>query len=157
MALNLEALSPKDLQALIADAQSQMHTARANQIQEVRKKIDALLHNNGLTLADAYPTRGGAKAGKKFAVAPKYQNPSNHEQTWSGRGKRPFWFVEALKRRGVTADSLLIAGASKAAAPAKTAAKKATKKVVKKAVGKVARKAAKKSSAKTAAKKAAKR
>lgn len=147
MALNLEALSPKDLQALIADAQSQMHTARANQIQEVRRKIDALLHNNGLNLADIYPTRGG-KAGKKAAVAPKYQNPSNQAQTWSGRGKRPFWFVEALKRRGVTADSLLIAGAPKAAAPAKAAAKKATKKVVKKVAKKAAGKAATKKIAK---------
>jgi len=150
MALNLEALSPKDLQALIADAQSQMHTARANQIQEVRRKIDALLHNNGLDLVDVYPTRGGkaGKPGKKAAVAPKYQNPSNHTQTWSGRGKRPFWFVEALKRRGVTADSLLIAAAPKGAAPAKAAAKKATKKVVKKAAKKAAGKAATRKTAK---------
>jgi DNA-binding protein H-NS len=147
MALNLETLSPKDLQALIADAQSHMHAARTNEIQEVRKKIDALLHNKGLALADVYPTRGG-KAAKKSAVAPKYQNPLNQAQTWSGRGKRPFWFVEALKRRGVTADSLLIGPASQAA-PAKTAAKKATKKVVKKAVRKTA--------GKTAAKKVAKR
>jgi DNA-binding protein H-NS len=143
MALNLETLSPKDLQALIADAQSQMHAARANQIQEVRRKIDALLHNNGLNLADIYPIRG-SKAGKKPAVAPKYQNPSNHAQTWSGRGKRPFWFVEALKRRGVTADNLLIAAAPKVAAPAKAPAKKATKKVVKKTAKKVAGKAARK-------------
>jgi DNA-binding protein H-NS len=152
MALNLEALSPKDLQALIADAQSQMHTARANQIQDVRKKIDTLLHNNGLTLADVFPTRG-AKGAKKSAVAPKYRNPSNHEQTWSGRGKRPLWFVEALRRRGVTADNLLIAPASKASAPpAKTTAKKATRKAVKKTA-----KPARKAPGKAAAKKAAKR
>jgi DNA-binding protein H-NS len=151
MALNLEALSPKDLQALIADAQSQMHTARANQIQDVRKKIDTLLHNNGLTLADVYPTRG-AKGAKKSAVAPKYRNPSNHEQTWSGRGKRPFWFVEALRRRGVTADSLLIAPESKSSAPAHTTAKKATKKAVKKTA-----KTVKKAPRKTAGRKAAKR
>ncbi len=152
MALNLETMSPKDLQALIADAQSHMHAARANQIQAVRKKIDTLLHNHGLTLADVYPTRGG-KAAKKFAVAPKYQNPSNHSQTWSGRGKRPFWFVEALKRRGVTADSLLIAPAS-GAAPVKVATKKATKKAVRKVAGKSAGKTVAK---KTAAKKTAKR
>jgi DNA-binding protein H-NS len=138
MALNLEALSPKELQTLIADAQSQMQAAHANQIQEVRKKIDALLHGKGLTLADVDPTRG-SKGGKKSAVAPKYRNPSNEAQTWSGRGKRPFWFVEALKRRGVTAESLLIAAASKAASADKTAAKKATKKkVVRKAIKKAA-------------------
>jgi DNA-binding protein H-NS len=145
MAINLEALSPKDLQALIANAQSQMQAARVNQIQEARKKIDTLLQNSGLSLADVYPTRGGKGTGKtgKSVVAPKYRNPVDPAQTWSGRGKRPLWFVAALKRRGVTADSLLIDGAS-AAAPAK-AAKKATRKVARKAGGRKtgARKAAK--------------
>ncbi|WP_266170910.1 H-NS histone family protein [Dyella subtropica] len=148
MAMNLETLSPKELQALISTAQSQMQAARANQVQAVRSKIDALLHSSGLTLADVYPTRGGkaGKGGKKSSVAPKYRNPANPAQTWSGRGKRPLWFVDALKRRGVTAESLLISPAAQAPAPAKAAktARKATKKVV--------RKAGRKSTAKKAAK-----
>ena len=91
MALNLETLSPKELQALISNAESQMKAARVNQIQSVRDKIDSLLKNSGLALADVYPTRGGkaSKGGKKSVVAPKYQNPSDPAQTWSGRGKRP--------------------------------------------------------------------
>jgi DNA-binding protein H-NS len=154
MAFNLETLSPKDLAALIENAQSQMHTARAGQVQDVKKKIDTLLSNSGLTLADVYPSLGGkqGKHGKKSVVAPKYRNPANATQTWSGRGKRPLWFVAALRRRGVTADNLLIdqSAATAAEAPAKAAkparAAKATKKVARKATGK-----------KTAAKKAAKR
>jgi DNA-binding protein H-NS len=47
----------------------------------------------------------GALAGKK--VAPKYRNPSNPEQTWTGRGVSPTW-VQALKATG-TLDSALIA------------------------------------------------
>ena len=125
MAVDLETLSPKELQALIADAQSKMRAAHANLIQDVRKKMDALLSISGLTLAEVYPTRGGNKAaGKKGntgSVAPKYRDPSDPSKTWSGRGHRPLWFVDALKRRGVTAESLLIAGASKAMAPASSA------------------------------------
>ena len=30
-------------------------------------------------------------------VLPKYQNPLAPSQTWSGRGKRPRWFVAALE------------------------------------------------------------
>ncbi|GLQ48783.1 H-NS family nucleoid-associated regulatory protein [Dyella flava] len=129
MAIDLKSLSPKELKALIAHAESQMQEARASQVQEVRKKIDALLSNAGLTLADIYPVRGG-KGGKRGAVAPKYRNPEDPSQTWTGRGKRPLWFAAALKRRGVTAESLLIAGAKKTAkaAPAKRAAKKAVRK-----------------------------
>ena len=149
MAVNLETLSPKELQALIAAAQSKMKAAHANLIQDVRKKMDALLSISGLTLTEVYPTRGGKKAaGKKGnvgSVAPKYHDPSDPSKTWSGRGRKPSWFVDALKRRGVTAESLLIAGAPKAAAPAKKAAANASKTAAKsrpKAAGKPASKKA---------------
>lgn len=130
MAINLDSLSPAELQALIKNAETQMESARKNQIQEVRGKIDAILKSSSLTLAEVYPTRGGKAAKRsKSTVAPKYRNPGNSTQTWSGRGKRPLWFVEALKKRGVTAESLLIAGAPKAkAAPARKTSPKAAKK-----------------------------
>lgn len=132
MAIDLKSLSPSQLQALIANAESQMHEARANHVQDVRKKIDALLGNSGLTLADVYPTRGraGKGTGKRSSVAPKYRNPENPAETWSGRGRQPLWLAHALKRRGTSIDSFLIEGATKAKAPAKKArvAKKATRK-----------------------------
>ncbi|ODV26372.1 MAG: histidine biosynthesis protein [Rhodanobacter sp. SCN 68-63] len=126
MAINLESLSPTELQALIKNAEAQMESARKNHVKEVRAKIDGILAGAGLTISEVYPTRGGKSAkGPKAAVAPKYRNPDNAAQTWSGRGKRPTWFVEALKKKGVTAESLLIAGASAKATPAKKTAKKA--------------------------------
>ena len=132
MAINIDALSPAELQALIKSAEAQMGAARKNHIHEVRAKMDALLANSGLTLDEVYPRRGGkASKGSKSVVAPKYRNPDNTTQTWSGRGKRPLWFVEALKKKGVTADSLLIQGATKKA-PAKAAKKAPAKKAAKK-------------------------
>ena len=111
-----------------------MDSARKNHVKEVRAKVDGILASAGLTIGEVYPTRGGKSAkGPKAAVAPKYRNPDNDSQTWSGRGKRPLWFVEALKKKGVTAESLLIAGSPAKVVPAKKAAKKvATKKAVKK-------------------------
>jgi DNA-binding protein H-NS len=135
MAIDLKALSPKELQALIAGANAQMKEAHSNQVRAVREKIDALLKSAGLTINEVYPTRGGKKsAGKAATVAPKYLNPDGPD-TWSGRGRQPVWFSAALKKRGVTAESMLIAGAvTKKAAPAKKAAvKKAKKAPVKKA------------------------
>jgi DNA-binding protein H-NS len=52
----------------------------------------------------------GALAGKK--VAPKYRNPANAEQTWTGRGVSPTW-VQELKAAG-TLDSALIAPVTQA-------------------------------------------
>lgn len=129
MAINLDSLSPSELQALIKSAEAQMESARKNHVREVRAKIDAVLAGAGLTLSEVYPTRGskGAK-GPKATVAPKYRNPENSTQTWSGRGKRPVWFNEALKKKGMTVENLLIAGVTPKAAPAKKATKKASAK-----------------------------
>jgi DNA-binding protein H-NS len=129
MAINIDALSPAELQALIKSAEAQLGSARKNHVHETRAKIDGILANAGLTLDEVYPKRGG-KGGKgpKAAVAPKYRNPDNAAQTWSGRGKRPLWFVEALKKRGVTEESLLIQGATTKKAPAKAAKKAPAKK-----------------------------
>jgi DNA-binding protein H-NS len=40
-------------------------------------------------------------------VSPKYQNPQNAAETWSGRGKQPRWLTAQL-RSGKQLDSFLI-------------------------------------------------
>ena len=40
------------------------------------------------------------------ADAPKYQNPNNAAQTWSGKGNQPAWVTQALAQ-GKTLESLL--------------------------------------------------
>lgn len=45
---------------------------------------------------------------KRVSIAsPKYRNPGNYDQTWSGRGKRPSWLVDCLVG-GETLESMLI-------------------------------------------------
>jgi DNA-binding protein H-NS len=87
---------------------------------KVLSKIVTLAKEAGLTAADIAKALGANKpsksakaprAGKKGAlagkkVAPKYRNPANPDQTWTGRGVSPSW-VQALKAAG-TLDSALI-------------------------------------------------
>jgi DNA-binding protein H-NS len=40
-------------------------------------------------------------------VAPKFRNPANAQQTWSGRGKRPRWFHDALAAGKKDVDMLI--------------------------------------------------
>lgn len=143
MAINLKSLSADQLSKLISSARSQLEQSRSQQISEVRGKIEALLKSSGLSLADVFPRQvGKGKHKAKGSVAAKYRNPEDPSQTWSGRGKRPLWLVAALKKRGVTLDSLLIDGKAapaqsraasrRATKPAAKTAKKATRKAVKK-------------------------
>ncbi len=134
MAVKLDGLSPKELQALIAQAQSRMESARAEHIQNVRTKIDALLKAEGLQLSEVYAGRGGKRGKRAGAGIPKYRNPADPSQTWTGHGKKPIWFQLALKKSGMTADALLINPEASKRAPAKKAAKKrVAKRVPKKA------------------------
>ena len=59
----------------------------------------------GKAAKTAKTAKKGTLAGKK--VAPKYRNPANPEQTWTGRGVSPTW-VQELKTAG-TLESALIA------------------------------------------------
>lgn len=90
---------------------------------KVLSKIVQMAKDAGLTASDIAKALGSGKAtkaakapkaakkgtlaGKK--VAPKYRNPANAEQTWTGRGVSPTW-VQELKAAG-NLDSALIASA----------------------------------------------
>ncbi|KZC39895.1 hypothetical protein RHOFW510R12_01225 [Rhodanobacter sp. FW510-R12] len=99
MAIDLAGLSPAELAKLISQANAQMATARANEIAKAKGKIEAILTGAGLSIDDVFPRRGkaGGKPGKRAGSGvPKYRNPRNKEQTWSGMGKRPRWLADAL-------------------------------------------------------------
>jgi DNA-binding protein H-NS len=84
------------------------------------EKILAIAKDAGLTAADITAAMGSGKKksakskapgaaknpGSRGKVAPKYRNPADASQTWTGRGKSPVW-VQALKAAG-TLDTALI-------------------------------------------------
>jgi DNA-binding protein H-NS len=57
-----------------------------------------------LTGAEEKPRATRKKRGK---VAPKYANPADKSQTWTGRGRRPAWVNQALEA-GKDLDDLTI-------------------------------------------------
>jgi DNA-binding protein H-NS len=105
MAIDLKSLSPTQLDDLIKKAESRKHDIKRERASVVRDKVNKLIKAEGFTFAELFGgKRGGGKRGK---VAPKYRNPADPSMTWSGRGKRPRWFNDALKA-GKSEKSLLI-------------------------------------------------
>jgi DNA-binding protein H-NS len=66
--------------------------------------VEALARELGYSLAELVGTE--TKSSRAPAVA-KYRHPENPALTWSGRGRKPQWFVEALAA-GKTAGELAI-------------------------------------------------
>jgi len=52
-------------------------------------------------------TEGNGQPKQKVKLAPKYRNPHNERETWSGRGKKPKW-VERELVTGATMEQLQI-------------------------------------------------
>jgi DNA-binding protein H-NS len=92
MAIDVNALSEKQLRDLIRKAKGRMKNIDKEKVAKVKAKVNAVLKSEGVTFAQVY----GKKRGGKGKIAPKYRNP-NGSETWSGRGKRPRWYVAALK------------------------------------------------------------
>lgn len=87
----IDSLSLKDLLSLEGKIQAAIEEKRVSEKQDVRTKLEELARASGFSVAELF---GGRKT-KGSKVAPKYRNPKNPSQTWTGRGRRPTWIVEA--------------------------------------------------------------
>ena len=87
------------LNARIEQLQAEAKTKAIAEIKEMATKF-------GLSLSDLARLATPARSAGKTERTAKYKDP-NSESTWSGLGKRPQWFKEALAA-GVSPASMLI-------------------------------------------------
>ena len=119
MAIDLNALSAKELDSLIARAKQRKTALRKRKpIAGIRKRIAEFAASEGYTIAELFggsaaatkargakaATGTGRKTGK---VPPKYRNPAKPSETWTGRGKHPRWMAEQLKKGKKPEDFLI--------------------------------------------------
>ncbi|QWT20642.1 H-NS histone family protein [Bacillus sp. NP157] len=97
MAVDIKNLNHNQLTELIAKAQTRQTELQKEKVTTLRDKINAMIKAEGFTFDDVFGQRAPRSKRAGTTVAAKYRNPADAEQTWSGRGKRPRWFNEALK------------------------------------------------------------
>ncbi|MBN9890142.1 H-NS family nucleoid-associated regulatory protein [Salipiger abyssi] len=101
--LDLNAMSREELKALQKDIDKALQSFEARQKAAARAAAEAVAREAGYSLQELLDA---PKPGKQSAP-PKYRHPENPEVTWSGRGRKPGWFVAALDS-GKSEDDLLI-------------------------------------------------
>ena len=62
-------------------------------IQDIKIRAEAL----NIPMKDILQEAGKLSKRKVSVAKPKYRNPNNEEETWSGRGRQPLWLSEQLK------------------------------------------------------------
>lgn len=97
---NLNELSLNELKQLQKDVKKAIDSYEDRQKAEARAKIEAIAHEMGYSLSQLSPMKAGAKP-------PKYCHPKDAQLTWSGRGRKPRWFYDAIDE-GYTPDDMLI-------------------------------------------------
>jgi len=123
MSIDLRGLSAKELGTLIEKArQQQTKLAKRTPIATIRSKITKFAKAEGYTIEELFGTAGKApaargrkaaaksapRAGRKLGkVAPKYRNPANPKETWTGRGKQPLWLAAATAKGKKVEDFLI--------------------------------------------------
>lgn len=102
---DLDALSLKELRQLQKEVAKTISSFEDRKKAEARVALEDAAREMGFSLNQLVQSGGKTK---RAPAAAKYRHPENPDLTWAGRGRKPLWFVEAL-RGGKTAEDLAIA------------------------------------------------
>lgn len=99
-AFNVDNLSLKELVELEAQVKRALAAARDLERAELKRKMAELAQNHGFSVSELFGSaRGGRGAGKSKSLGlAKYANPDDRSDTWTGRGRKPNWLVDRLKK-----------------------------------------------------------
>ncbi|MFN3970068.1 MAG: H-NS family nucleoid-associated regulatory protein [Gemmobacter sp.] len=93
MDINLNTMNLKELKEL----QAQVTRAIASFEDRRKKAAIAELEEKARELGFSFAELSRLGGGKvKSASSAKYANPADPSDTWTGRGRKPRWFIEAL-------------------------------------------------------------
>lgn len=105
----------QEIEELKAKKKAILQKRRAGDLAEVKRLIqlhDFTAKELGLSVTSSLANTNSVTLLKDLKVKgklpPKYKNPSNQEQTWSGKGRPPEWFDKYVSVAGQTKAQLLI-------------------------------------------------
>ncbi len=104
-AINVDKMSLKDLLQLDLKVKQAIAAAKERERTELKKKIEEMASKSGFSVDELFARGRGAMKGR--TVPPKYANPDNRAETWTGRGRKPKWLVAKLNK-GANIDQFAI-------------------------------------------------
>lgn len=84
-------MSRSELVKLGKDVQKALSTLEKRERKAALDAAEKAAAEHGFSLSEL----AGLKKGKATKNPPKYRNPEDPEQTWSGRGRKPAWINAA--------------------------------------------------------------
>jgi DNA-binding protein H-NS len=99
--LNLAAMSIDEMWQLHEEISQLLSVRLTSEKRELEKRLAQLRRDRDVPSAppENKSSKDAPRERRKYPqVFPKYRNPDEPSETWSGRGKQPRWLTAALKR-----------------------------------------------------------
>lgn len=90
----LDKMSYAELLKLQERIEAAIVQKRVDETAATKEALRAMAEKAGFSLNDLFGKRGA----KKGSGEAKYRNPKDTAQTWTGRGRKPNWLVDAVKK-----------------------------------------------------------
>ena len=90
----LDKMSYAELLKLQERIEAAIAAKRIEDAASTKEQLRAMAEKAGFSLNDLFGKRGA----RKGAGEAKYRNPKDTSQTWTARGRKPNWLVEAVKK-----------------------------------------------------------
>ncbi|MEO1720647.1 MAG: H-NS histone family protein [Pseudomonadota bacterium] len=91
---DLDDMKLNELMELEVRVKKAITDAKERERVEVKQKIEEMATSSGFSVNELFS--GRSTKGK--TVAPKYMNPDNRSETWTGRGRKPRWLTAQLDK-----------------------------------------------------------
>jgi DNA-binding protein H-NS len=101
MEIDVNSMSLRDLKELHAKTARAIASFEERRKKEAIRELDEKARELGFSLEELI---GVNPARKRSSAAPKYANPANSAETWTGRGRKPRWFEAAIADGKTAAD-----------------------------------------------------
>jgi len=92
--LDLNSMSRSELMKLRANVDKALASVAERERKAALDAAERAVAEHGFTLSELTGLSGRKGARGKPKSAPKYRNPANADDTWSGRGRKPGWVRE---------------------------------------------------------------
>lgn len=112
---NIEKLSLLEIESLLLAAEKRKALlSRRRPVSAVRDELIALADSYGYAISAIFDVSHAppvvakrTRTQRKGKVPPKYRDPENKRNTWSGRGLMPRWLADKVRRGAHVADYLI--------------------------------------------------
>lgn len=109
MKINLKNMTRKELEKLGKDVSKALDKLHKQDLKKVRQEMEKLAAAHGVKVEDVLGSgaKPAAKTAAKAKSAPKFANPADKSQTWTGKGRQPDWYKSAIAA-GKSPDSMAV-------------------------------------------------